>query len=108
MAMHDIQGIVDIERHRGGRFVIATATRPHHGPASACLDLDRDPAGGCEGGIAAQMFEVMGIFVAAGDALFLVFDEWTCNRTPFRVRIENFEPPLHRRHRLLPTKLAMP
>ena len=34
LAMHNIEGISDIECHRGGRLVIAGAIQRHHGPIS--------------------------------------------------------------------------
>ena len=88
VAMHDIEGIVDIQRHRGGRPVVAGAIQRHHGPhqpdhlaQAGCVLPARHgrlrtqiapavrqvTAGQLESGIAAQMIEVVGIFVAAGD-----------------------------------------
>jgi hypothetical protein len=88
LAMHDIEGIVDLERHRGGRLVIAGAIQRHHGPhqpdhlaqarrilatrhgrlrTQIAPAIWQVTAGEFEGGITSQMIEVIGIFVAASD-----------------------------------------
>src|SRR6201990_2174686 len=88
MAMHDIEGIVDVQRYRGGRLVIAAAIQRHHGPhqpdhlaqarrilatrhgwlrAQIAPAIRQVTAGKFEGGITPQIIEFVGIFVAAGN-----------------------------------------
>ena len=88
MAVHHVEGVVDIERHGSGRLVVAAAIQRHHHPhqpdhlaqrgrvlparhrrlrAQVTSAVRQMAAGQLERGIAAQMVEVVGILVAAGD-----------------------------------------
>ncbi len=88
MAVHDVEGVVNVERHRGGRTAIARTIdvdhrvgHAHHLAQGRRVLPARDgrlraeiiaavrqpPAGKLEGGIAAQAIEVIGVLVAAGD-----------------------------------------
>jgi hypothetical protein len=88
MTMHHIDSVIDIKCHRGGRLVVAGAIRRYHD----VHQLDNPPqrggvlptrhgrlrtqitpavrqvaAGQLDGGVTAQMIEVVGIFVATRD-----------------------------------------
>ena len=88
MAVHHVERVVDVERDRFGRLGVAAAIQRHHGPhqldhlaqagrvfgardgrlrAQVASAIRQVAAGQFERGIAAQVIEVVGVFVATGD-----------------------------------------
>jgi hypothetical protein len=88
MPVHDVDGVVDVQRNCGGRTAVAGAVEVDHGVghahhlaqvgrvlparhgrlrAQVAAAVREPPAGQLEAGIVAHMIEVVGILVAAGD-----------------------------------------
>jgi len=88
MAVHDIDGVIDIQRYGGGRTGIAAAINVDHGVGHAhhlaqrrrilptrhrrlrtqvITGIGQAPASQLEAGIGAQMIEVVGVLIAASD-----------------------------------------
>ena len=88
MAVHDIDGVVDVQRDGGRRAGVAGAVDVDHGVGHAhhlaqgrrilptrhrrlraqiIAAIGQTPAGQLEAGIGAQMIEIVGVLIAAGD-----------------------------------------
>ena len=88
MAVHDIDGVIDVQRDGGGRAGVAGAIDVDHGVGHAhhlaqarrilptrhrrlraqiIAGIGQAPAGQLEAGIGAQMIEIVGVLIAAGD-----------------------------------------
>jgi hypothetical protein len=87
-AVHHVESVVDVQRHRRGRLRVAGAVEVHHGPhqpdhlaqgrrvlparhgrlrAQVPSRIGQAAAGQLEAGIPAKVVEVVGVLVAAGD-----------------------------------------